>query len=139
MYKILKPILMTFLTTTAVKKLVVDLMKSLAKRFPGYQKAIDECGGVTRFCHIINQLKSAKPSYGLTWTSYFKECDSIRRLERIVSENCASIVNLQYSWRQALSTYLFRPGIRLASKLWRTPFTRPPRSTNRWRHGIPAK
>ena len=32
MYKILKPILMTFLTTTAVKKLVVDLMKSLAKQ-----------------------------------------------------------------------------------------------------------
>ena len=32
MYKILKPILMTFLTTTAVKKLVVDLLKSLAKQ-----------------------------------------------------------------------------------------------------------
>ena len=32
MYKILKPILMTCLTTTAVKKLVVDLMKSLAKQ-----------------------------------------------------------------------------------------------------------
>ena len=32
MYKILKPILMTFLTTTAVKKLIVDLLKSLAKQ-----------------------------------------------------------------------------------------------------------
>ena len=32
MYKILKPILMTLLTTTAVKKLVVDLLKSLAKQ-----------------------------------------------------------------------------------------------------------
>ncbi len=32
MYKILKPILMTFLTTTAVKKLVIDLLKSLAQQ-----------------------------------------------------------------------------------------------------------
>ena len=32
MYKILKPILMTFLTTTAVKKLIVDLLKSIAKQ-----------------------------------------------------------------------------------------------------------
>ena len=30
--KILKPILMTFLTTTAVKRLVVDLLKSIAKQ-----------------------------------------------------------------------------------------------------------
>ena len=32
MYKILKPILITFLTTTAVKRLVVDLLKSIAKQ-----------------------------------------------------------------------------------------------------------
>ena len=32
MYKILKPILMTFLTTTAVKRLGVDLLKSIAKQ-----------------------------------------------------------------------------------------------------------
>ena len=32
MYKILKPILMTFLTTTTVKRLVVDLLKSIAKQ-----------------------------------------------------------------------------------------------------------
>ena len=32
MYKILKPILKTFLTTTAVKRLVVDLLKSIAKQ-----------------------------------------------------------------------------------------------------------
>ena len=32
MYKILKPILLTFLTTTAVKRLVVDLLKSIAKQ-----------------------------------------------------------------------------------------------------------
>ena len=32
MYKILKPILMTFLTTTAVKKLVIDLLKSIAQQ-----------------------------------------------------------------------------------------------------------
>ena len=32
MYKILKPILMTFLTTTAVKRLFVDLLKSIAKQ-----------------------------------------------------------------------------------------------------------
>ena len=32
MYKILKPILMTFLTTTAVKRLVIDLLKALAKQ-----------------------------------------------------------------------------------------------------------
>ena len=32
MYKILKPILMTFLTTTAVKRLVIDLLKSIAKQ-----------------------------------------------------------------------------------------------------------
>ena len=32
MYKILKPILMTFLITTAVKRLVVDLLKSIAKQ-----------------------------------------------------------------------------------------------------------
>ena len=32
MYKILKPILMTFLTTTAVKRFVVDLLKSIAKQ-----------------------------------------------------------------------------------------------------------
>ena len=32
MYKILKPILMPFLTTTAVKRLVVDLLKSIAKQ-----------------------------------------------------------------------------------------------------------
>ena len=32
MYKILKPILMTFLTTTAVKGLVIDLLKSIAKQ-----------------------------------------------------------------------------------------------------------
>ena len=32
MYKILKPILMTFLATTAVKRLVVDLLKSIAKQ-----------------------------------------------------------------------------------------------------------
>ena len=32
MYKILKPILMPFLTTNAVKRLVVDLLKSIAKQ-----------------------------------------------------------------------------------------------------------
>ena len=32
MYKILKPILLTFLTTTAVKRLIVDILKSIAKQ-----------------------------------------------------------------------------------------------------------
>ena len=32
MYKILKPILLTFLTTPAVKRLIVDLLKSIAKQ-----------------------------------------------------------------------------------------------------------
>ena len=32
MYKILKPILLTFLTTTAEKRLIVDLLKSIAKQ-----------------------------------------------------------------------------------------------------------
>ena len=32
MYKILKPILLTFLTTTAVKRLIVDLLKTIAKQ-----------------------------------------------------------------------------------------------------------
>ena len=32
MYKILKPILLTFLTTTAVKRLIVDLLKAIAKQ-----------------------------------------------------------------------------------------------------------
>ena len=43
MYKILKPILMTFLTTTAVKKLVVDGLKSLDKQTTNnlYDKAVE--------------------------------------------------------------------------------------------------
>ena len=32
MYKILKPILLTFLTTTAVKRLIVDLLKTIARQ-----------------------------------------------------------------------------------------------------------
>ncbi len=32
MCKILKPILLTFLTTTAVKRLIVDLLKTIAKQ-----------------------------------------------------------------------------------------------------------
>ena len=32
MYKILKPILLTFLTTTAVKKLIVDLLRAICKQ-----------------------------------------------------------------------------------------------------------
>ena len=32
MYKNLKPILLTFLTTTVVKRLIVDLLKSIAKQ-----------------------------------------------------------------------------------------------------------
>ena len=32
MYKILKPILLTFLTTTAVKRLIVDVLKTIAKQ-----------------------------------------------------------------------------------------------------------
>ena len=32
MLKILKPILLTFLTTTAVKRLVVDLLRSICKQ-----------------------------------------------------------------------------------------------------------
>ncbi len=32
MYKILKQILLTFLTTTAVKRLIVDLLKTIAKQ-----------------------------------------------------------------------------------------------------------
>tara|TARA_Y100000004_G_scaffold64742_1_gene72619 strand:+ start:653 stop:814 length:162 start_codon:yes stop_codon:yes gene_type:complete len=32
MFKILKPILLTFLTTTAVKRLVVDLLRSICKQ-----------------------------------------------------------------------------------------------------------
>ena len=32
MYKIIKPILLTFLTTTAVKRLIVDLLKTIAKQ-----------------------------------------------------------------------------------------------------------
>ena len=32
MYKILKPILLAFLTTTAVKRLIVDLLKTIAKQ-----------------------------------------------------------------------------------------------------------
>ena len=32
MFKILKPILLTFLTTTAVKRLVIDLLRSICKQ-----------------------------------------------------------------------------------------------------------
>ena len=32
MYKILKPILLTFLSTTAVKRLIVDLLKTIARQ-----------------------------------------------------------------------------------------------------------
>ena len=32
MYKILKPILLTFLTATAVKRLIVDLLKTISKQ-----------------------------------------------------------------------------------------------------------
>ncbi len=32
MYKILKPILMTFLTTTSVKRLIVDLLRAICKQ-----------------------------------------------------------------------------------------------------------
>ena len=32
MYKILKPTLMTFLTTTSVKRLVVDLLRAICKQ-----------------------------------------------------------------------------------------------------------
>ena len=32
MYKILKPILLTFLTTTAVKRLIVDLLRAICKQ-----------------------------------------------------------------------------------------------------------
>ena len=32
MYKVLKPILLTFLTTTAVKRLIVDLLKTIARQ-----------------------------------------------------------------------------------------------------------
>ena len=32
MFKILKPVLLTFLTTTAVKRLVVDLLRSICKQ-----------------------------------------------------------------------------------------------------------
>ena len=32
MYKVLKPILLTFLTTTAVKKLIVDLLRVICKQ-----------------------------------------------------------------------------------------------------------
>ena len=32
MFKILKPILLTFLTTSAVKRLVVDLLRSICKQ-----------------------------------------------------------------------------------------------------------
>ena len=32
MFKILKPILLTFLTTTPVKRLVVDLLRSICKQ-----------------------------------------------------------------------------------------------------------
>ena len=34
MIKILKPILMTFLTTTTVKRLVVDLLRAISKQTP---------------------------------------------------------------------------------------------------------
>ena len=32
MYKVLKPILLTFLTTTAVKRLIVDLLRVICKQ-----------------------------------------------------------------------------------------------------------
>ena len=32
MYKILKPILLTFLTTTACKRLVIDLLRAICKQ-----------------------------------------------------------------------------------------------------------
>ena len=32
MYKILKPILLTFLNTTAVKRLIVDLLRAICKQ-----------------------------------------------------------------------------------------------------------
>ena len=32
MYKILKPILLRFLTTTAVKRLVIDLLRNISKQ-----------------------------------------------------------------------------------------------------------
>ena len=32
MYKILKPILLTFLTTTACKRLIVDLLRAICKQ-----------------------------------------------------------------------------------------------------------
>ena len=43
MLKILKPILMTFLTTTSVKRLVVDLLRAICKQTTNtlYDKAVD--------------------------------------------------------------------------------------------------
>ena len=43
MIKILKPILMTFLTTTTVKRLVVDLLRAICKQTtnPLDDKAVD--------------------------------------------------------------------------------------------------
>ena len=60
--------------------------------FSGFSSALQALGGVSRFKEIIALFASPKKKMGTTWDAYFSMVPDIRKLVRIVSENCSAIV-----------------------------------------------
>jgi hypothetical protein len=85
-----------------------SLMSSLPTYFPIFDEAIEKCGGVQKFRYIINQLQSPKPVLGISWNNYFKECNAIRRMEKVVSDNCSRVVNDETMRSLTIDDHKFR-------------------------------
>lgn len=59
--------------------------------FPGFTTELKAIGGKDRFQEIIALFKSPKQKLTTSWDAYFSLIPDIRKVVRIVSENCANV------------------------------------------------
>ena len=84
--------------------------------FPYFQVAVDNLGGISKFKHIINCLKSPKMKTDLSWDNYFDECPSVRQIEKVISENCSEVLNHV----EIRNSTIDNDKLRFHSKQWET-------------------
>jgi hypothetical protein len=66
-------------------------MMSNKSLFPGFASELRAMGGTDRFNEIKSLFKSPKRQLSTSWDAYFALIPDIRKLVRIISENCAAV------------------------------------------------
>jgi hypothetical protein len=61
--------------------------------FPGFDAELRALGGIAKFNKVKALFKSPKKQLETSWNVYYATIPDVRKLVRIVSENCSSVVS----------------------------------------------